>query len=252
MRKIDLGLVAVLACVLGCGPLADDPVQSDGGGAGGGNNDATLPPSGDSGGQGGSHDAGGSGGQDAAGTQREEGGGSIDGGSDDAGEDSGATPDDSGPPLVCSQAGTTWTAGNGISNAGWTATAVATPATDGTTSDAVTANAFDNNLTTRWSTGQAQSPAAGEYFLLDLGSAQTISQVALFYPAAGDAGTTDFPAAYSLALSTSAGGPFTTVATGAGSSPTAMCFPAQSAQYVKITQTGTSGSWLSIYEIQVF
>jgi hypothetical protein len=262
MRKIDLGLFAIFTCaacaaraVSGCGPLANDPVPNDGGGGGGGsgNSDATTPPpAGDSGSQGGSHDAGATGG-DGGGSSGEGGGGSPEGGgSDDAGEDSASPSDDSGPPLVCTQAGTTWTSGKGISNAGWTATAIATPATDGTLSDAVTANAFDNNLTTRWSTGQAQTPAAGEYYLLDLGSPQTISQVALYYPPAGDAGTTDFPAGYSLGLSTSASGPFTTVATGVGGSPTAMCFPAQSAQYLKITQTGTSGSWLSIYEIQVF
>src|SRR6202011_687883 len=42
------------------------------------------------------------------------------------------------------------------------------------------------------------------------------------------------------------------VATGLGAQPTAICFPAQPARYIKILQTGATGSWFSIYEISVF
>jgi hypothetical protein len=269
MRKVALGLFGVVACawasievsaidspgLTGCGPLADDPV-GDAATAGGGNeggssggSDAGVHPGKDSG-SGGSHDGGGQTGHDGGGGS--EGGGEAEAGSDDAGEDSAPSSDDAAQPQCTSV--TTWVAGAGLPNAGWSATATATPTSDGNPGDAVTTNAFDNSLTTRWSSGQAQTSAAGLEFTLDLGSVQSFDQVVLFYPAAGDAGTTDFPNAYSIAVSTSAAGPFNTVGSGTGGSPTAKCFATQSAQYIKITETGTSPSaaWLSIYEMQVF
>jgi hypothetical protein len=246
MRQSALGLFAVLACASGCGPLANDPVGdgggggggggSDGGGSGGGN-DAMVSSSVDSG----SDDSGGQGGQD---TGADDTGAPL--GADASGEDSAPPSGDAAP--ACTKV-TTWVGGAGISAFGWTATASATASADGTAAaDSITANAFDENLTTRWSSGTTQ--AGGEFFALDLGQAQSISQVALFYPTTGP-GSTDFATAYTLALSTD-GSTYTTVATGAGASPTAICFPTQSAQYVKVTQTGTSTSWFSIFELQVF
>ena len=164
-----------------------------------------------------------------------------DAGTDAATDDSGPLGD-AAPPPVCSETNATWVAGAGISSAGWTATASATATTDTNAGDFTVANAFDSNLTTRWSSGKAQT--GGEWFRLDLGQEQTISQVAFF-------DKTDFTAAYSLALS-SDDITYTQVATGLGAQPTAICFPAQSARYIKITQTGVSGSWFSIYEINVF
>ena len=233
MRRIALGLFAVLACASGCGPLANDIVPD--GGGGGGSGDATAPVS--------ASDSG-------APVVAQDGGGNPekDGGADDAASptDSGAgdsAPSDSGQVVVdagpaCSEADAGWVAGAGISATGWAATA---SMTNPDPKDSIAA-AFDGNLTTRWSTGQAQ--AGGEWFRLDLGQAQTISQVALF-------SQTDFPAGYKLELSAD-DVTYTSVATGHGAQPTAICFPAQSARYVKITQTGTSGSWFSIYELNVF
>ena len=247
MRHLAIVLSAVVACTWGCGPLAND--ATDDGGSGGG--------TGNEGGGGGGQDSGmGSPPSDAGAHDASQDSGSSDtgGGPADTGagtEDSAPPVQDSAPPLVCSETGAAWVPGAGISTAGWTATASATAMTDGTATDSMTGLAFDNNLTTRWSTGSAQE--GGEFFLLDLGQAQSISQVALFYPI-GDAGTpgaSDFANEYALALSTD-NVTFTTVATGLGGSPTATCFAAQSAQYVRVTQTGTSGSWFSIYEIQVF
>jgi hypothetical protein len=243
MRRIALGLFAALACASGCGPLANDGSADSGGGAGG---DATTPPppSDDGGNPVVSNDAGKNGGHDGSASEA---GGPVDGGAGDS------APSDSGPQVDSAQPActrvTTWVSGAGISNTGWTATASATAPTDGTLTDSVTANAFDNNLGTRWSIGQAQSPTPTEQFTLNLGSAQSMSQIVFFD--AADGGGTDFPAAYSLALS-SDNATYTTVATGVGAQPTAICFPTQSAQYVQLTQTGTSTSWLSVYEIQVF
>ncbi len=251
-------LVPVFVCVpvvmlsgasLGaCGPLANDPVAGDAGSSGtgnGGGDSGTPVTSHDSGGGQGSPDASSQGGHDSGAAET--------GGPEDSGggmsDDTGTPPVDSGPPPVCTPV-TTWTSGSGISNAGWTATATPTPATDGTLSDAVTANAFDNSILTRWSSGQVQSATAPIEFTLDLGSAQSVSQVVLFDTADGGGG--DFPAQYTLGLSSAAGGPFTTVASGSGALITSMCFTAQSAQYLQVTATATSTSWFSIYEIQVF
>jgi F5/8 type C domain len=267
MRKVALGLFGIVACSLaaievsvigspsltGCGPLANDPsgdAAASGGsndGGGGGQHDSATPPAGDSGS--GSHDSGTSGSHDGGS------GGSGDsgpGGSDDAGGGDAAQGGNDGAQAQCTPV-TTWAEGAGLNNSTWSATATPTPTTDGNTGDAVTANAFDDNIATRWSSGQAQTstPPLLE-FTLNLGSVQSFDQVALFYPAAGDAGTTDFPYEYSIGVSASAGGPFTVVGTGTGGSPTVSCFAPQSAQFIQITETGTSGSWFSIYEMQVF
>ena len=149
---------------------------------------------------------------------------------------------DAAPPPACSEANATWIGDAGISTAGWAATATPTATTDTNPGDFDVENAFDGNLATRWSSGTAQ--VGGEWFRLDLGRVQTISQVAFF-------DKSDFPAEYTLALSSDDVN-YTQVATGLGAQPTAICFPAQSARYMKITQTGLSGSWFSIYEISVF
>ncbi|HEY2509322.1 MAG TPA: discoidin domain-containing protein [Polyangiaceae bacterium] len=144
---------------------------------------------------------------------------------------------DAGTPMTCSETGAGWKAGQGIAQTGWSATAALT---DGASP---IAGAFDGNITTRWSDGQGQM--GGEWFRLDMGQAQSISQVAVF-------SMTDFASAYSLELSTD-DQTYTAVGSGIGAATTAVCFPAQSARYVRITQTGTgSGSWFSIYEINVF
>jgi hypothetical protein len=253
MRRIAAGVCAVLSISVGafaCGPLANDGVAPDGGGSGNGN-DATSPPppADDSGTPMNTPDTGGGGGNDA--------GAGADGTVNDANTPSdGQPPADTGPgvdsnppPPSCTLV-TSWASGAGISHTGWTATASATNPVDGTATDKVTANAFDDNLGTRWSNGQAQATANMDYFTVNLGSMQSISQVVLFN--GSDAGANDFPAAYKVALSTD-NTTFTTVATGTGSPQvSAICVPTQMAQYVQITETGTSGSWWSIYELQMF
>ena len=252
MRTTSLGLLAVLACVQGCGPLANDPVDSGtgGGGSGGGDGSVSTPTGGsdsggsgmssnDSGSQGGGSDGGGG---DDTGTSSPEGGMA-------GGEDGGGGSEDSGMQQAMCTPKTTWAANQGLSASGWSATA--SPNTSPTPGDSTLTNAFDQNMSTRWSDGVAQAPSPAAEFTLDLGAAQTFNQVVFYYPGVGDAGTTDYPNEYSLSVSTD-GTTFTQVATGAGASPTDICFSTQTAQYIKITQTGTSGSWLSIYEMQVF
>jgi F5/8 type C domain-containing protein len=143
--------------------------------------------------------------------------------------------------LSCSATGTTWSASNGIKPTSWKATASSTGPND------TIAGAFDQSSSTRWSSGQAQ--AGGEWYQVDLGAATTLSGIALYLL---DGNTTDYPSSYALQLSTD-NLTFTTVATGLGAVTTAICFPPQSARYVRVTQTGTGDtSWWSIYEISAF
>lgn len=246
-RKLSFGLFALLACAWGCSPLADAVADGDGGDGdamGGGDSTMTSGP-------GTSEDGGNRGHQDGA---TSDAGSAVSEAGIDGSRPSDAGPPDSGavtpveaappppPPLVCSEANAPWVAGAGISMAGWAATATPTAATDTNPGDFDVANAFDGDLTTRWSSGAAQ--VGGEGFRLDLGRIQTVSQVAFF-------DKTDFPAEYTLWLSSDDVN-YTQVATGLGAQPTAICFPAQPARYIKILQTGTTGSWFSIYEVSVF
>jgi len=103
--------------------------------------------------------------------------------------------------------------------------------------------AIDSDVTTRWSTGADQ--AGGEVFTLDLSGPASVSQIWL------DAGALqDFPAMYKLELSTN-GTTYTQVATGVGTQLTKITFPTQMARYFRITQTGASTVWWSIYNITV-
>jgi hypothetical protein len=106
-------------------------------------------------------------------------------------------------------------------------------------------NAIDGNTNTRWSTGGAQSP--GQWFQVDMGSAQTFFQIILDQ----ENSTSDYPRGYQVNVSSNGinwGGP---VAAGSGSSgaQTIIPFPTQTARYVRVTQTGsTTGNYWSIYE----
>jgi hypothetical protein len=133
-----------------------------------------------------------------------------------------------------------WSAGAGISRAGWKATASMTGPND------TIAGAFDGNASTRWSDGTGQQ--GGETFRIDLGTSTSMSEVLLYLL---NSNTSDYPSAYAVSLSNDDQS-YTTVATGVGAAITAACFPTQSARYVKIQQIGTGyTSWWSVYEITI-
>jgi hypothetical protein len=134
-----------------------------------------------------------------------------------------------------------WSASEGLSKAGWSATASA--ATNG--SDAI-ANAFDGNAATRWS---IVSQAGGEWFRVDLGQSTSMSEVLLYLL---NGNTTDYPSAYRVDLSND-DQTYSPVASGVGAAPaTAICFPRQQARYLRITQIGTGyRDWWSIYEMTI-
>jgi hypothetical protein len=129
-----------------------------------------------------------------------------------------------------------------LSETGWTASAN----TNSTGADGP-ANAIDGNLATRYSSDAVQ--AAGMYFQVNLGSAQTFNQIEMNSVNS----PTDYARGYNVEVS-SDGSTFTSVATGTGTaSPEIVTFAAQTAQYIRVVLTaGGTTSWWSIDEFTVY
>jgi fibronectin type 3 domain-containing protein len=121
---------------------------------------------------------------------------------------------------------------------------VATSSTSGSDSPG---NALDGNLTTRWSTGGSQ--VNGQWFQVDMGTANVFNKLILNYVNSAN----DYPRGYQVTVSSNGINWSSSVATGVGSnSITTISFAAQSARYVRITQTGSaSGTYWSIDEFNV-
>ena len=121
---------------------------------------------------------------------------------------------------------------------------VATSSTSGSDSPG---NALDGNLTTRWSTGGSQ--VNGQWFQVDMGTANVFNKLILNYVNSAS----DYPRGYQVTVSSNGINWSSSVATGVGSnSITTISFAAQSARYVRITQTGSaSGTYWSIDEFNV-
>ncbi len=121
-------------------------------------------------------------------------------------------------------------------------------ASSSTTGSDSPGNALDGNLTTRWSTGASQ--ANGQWFQMDLGSANTFSNIVL--NAINSAN--DYPRGYQVYVSNDGVNWGSSIATGAGTpSITSIKFATQSARYIRIIQTGSaSGTFWSIDEFNVF
>ncbi len=112
-------------------------------------------------------------------------------------------------------------------------------------------NAIDGDITTRWSTGTAQTN--GQWFQADMGSwaAPTFTNIVL------DAATSsgDYPRGYQVNVSSDGVNWGSPVASGtASSSPTSISFAAQTARYIRVTQTlSAAGSlYWSIHEFNVY
>lgn len=109
------------------------------------------------------------------------------------------------------------------------------------------ANAKDGNTNTVWSPGASQ--ANGQWFQADMGAMLTFDQIQLN---SGDSYANDYPRSYKVEVS-SDGSTWTQVATGSGyNRALPINFPAVSARYIKITETGSASNWWSIAEINVF
>ena len=145
---------------------------------------------------------------------------------------------------------TAYTSGSGsgtgtetqLGETGWTASSN----TNSAAGDAP-ANAIDGNIATRFSSDAVQ--AAGMYFQLNMGSAQSFNQIEM--NSADSAG--DYAVGYNVEVSTN-GTTFTSVATGTGTaSPEIVTFAAQTAQYIRVVLTAAStGPWWSIDEFTVY
>ena len=130
------------------------------------------------------------------------------------------------------------TAPNPFDHTQWKVTA---SNTSGNPADAI-GNAIDGDIATRWSSGRAQT--GNEFFKVDLGSVGCVSQLRIVSSAG------DFAASYVVNVSTD-DETYIRVAKGTGSNVMAIVFAPRLARYVRIDQTGTSGSWWSIDELTI-
>ncbi|MBZ4487111.1 discoidin domain-containing protein [Microbacterium sp. cx-55] len=129
------------------------------------------------------------------------------------------------------------TSGGNLDRGGWAVTA---------TTGSGPANIIDNSVSSRWTTGAAQ--ANGQTLTVDMGALITLNNVTTD-TAKNSTDEQDYPRGYSLQLSKN-GTAWTTVATGAGTrKATTIHFPAQSARYFRLVQTGTAAQWWSIGEL---
>jgi glucosylceramidase len=121
----------------------------------------------------------------------------------------------------------------------WQASASASSSDDPPT------KAIDGDTATRWSAGHGMQP--GDWFQLDLGSAQTFNKIVLD----ASASSGDFARQYEVYTSddgTTWGKP---IATGPGSTVTRILLPTTTARYIRVVNKSDSGSWWSIHDLSV-
>jgi beta-glucosidase len=124
---------------------------------------------------------------------------------------------------------------------GWVATASSSGGGD------VPARMLDGNAATRWSTGVPM--ANGQTVTLDMAATRTFSQLTM--DSAGSA--SDYARGYQVFTSADGVNWGSPIATGAGTNAlVTVGFAARSARYLRIVQTGSSASWWSIAELNVY
>ena len=129
-----------------------------------------------------------------------------------------------------------------LDRSGWTASASITD-----TYGDVAANALDSVFGTRWSSGEAQTP--GISFQVDMGKVESFSSIALDCGPSGG----DYPRGYQVFVSNDGSSWGNPVASGQGSyGYTLIPVGHQSARYVKVVLTASTGSWWSIDEFYAF
>ncbi len=105
--------------------------------------------------------------------------------------------------------------------------------------------AVDGDASTRWSSGAAQAP--GQYLQADLGRPTIFDRVQI--DAGGNLG--DYARGWTLAGSLD-GVTFTTLASGPGTGQLTTADVHGKARYLRITSTGSSGSWWSIADLRLY
>src|SRR5690606_33777957 len=107
-------------------------------------------------------------------------------------------------------------------------------------------NAIDGDPATRWSTGAGMQP--GDWFQVDLGEVTSFSEISL--DTSGSPG--DFARGYEVYVSDDGESWGEPIARGGGRTQLRVLLPAVEARYIKIVNTGSSGSWWSIHELNVY
>ncbi len=130
-----------------------------------------------------------------------------------------------------------------LSRSGWIASGFGYSGSD--TPD----KAIDGNTSTKWSSGTFLNPS--QWFIVNMGSAQTFNKIDFD---AGAGNVNDYARGYNIYVSNDGSNWGSPVASGTGSNrDITVSFPAQTAQYIKIEQTGQSGLfWWAINEFNVY
>ncbi|HEX7056475.1 MAG TPA: discoidin domain-containing protein [Bacilli bacterium] len=129
--------------------------------------------------------------------------------------------------------------GGALDRTGWTATS-------SPISGEPPANLLDGSMSTRWSTGTAMSP--GQYIIVDMKNTKTFDQIVMDSTGSDN----DYARGYEVYVSDDGTNWGSAVASGSGSGPVVtVTFPAQSARYIKVVQTGSASYWWSIREFYV-
>ncbi|GFZ79456.1 hypothetical protein GCM10008018_26160 [Paenibacillus marchantiophytorum] len=127
-----------------------------------------------------------------------------------------------------------------LDRTGWTATSSPTSG-DGP------ANLIDGSMNTRWSTGAVMVP--GQSFTLDMKAIKSIYKIVMDSTGSSQ----DYARGYEVYVSTDGTNWGSPIASGTGTGPVVTAnFSAQNARYIKVVQTGTSSSWWSVREVNVF
>ncbi len=124
----------------------------------------------------------------------------------------------------------------------WTVSAISTPPWDNVV------NAIDGNLNTRWSSGHGMTN--GDWFELNLGSTQTFNRIVLD---TGPSSAGDYIRKYQVYVSSDGVDWGAAVVNGTGTGQiVSIPMPVQSAQYIRIVNLGSAGSWWSISDLNVY
>jgi F5/8 type C domain len=131
------------------------------------------------------------------------------------------------------------TSGAALNSKGWALFASSDPANTGSAVDGATGS--------RWATRTVQSP--GQFFQIDMQKMQRFNRIVL----ASEGNPFDYPRGYKVLVSNDGVQWGSAVASGAGdSATTTISFPARTARYIRIEQTGSHSShWWSIHELSV-
>lgn len=130
--------------------------------------------------------------------------------------------------------------GNAIDRAGWVASS-------SPISGDVPANLLDGNMSSRWSTGETMTP--GQFITIDMLSVKGFSKIVMNSTGSDN----DYARGYEVYMSNDGINWGSAIATGSGTGPVVTInFANKNARYIKIVQTGTSSSWWSIREINIY